>query len=548
MNNRIIVLTIFLILLSFSGCMTLKVSDLEAIDRNPGWNGDKYVHLDAGWIQGEEDSDETWVWKGIPYAAPPVGDLRWKAPRPVEPWNDVRKTVRFAPKATQFIPLLKGPVSGEEDCLYLNIWRPKTLEQNLPVYVWIHGGGNSIGSSTSDDYLGYALASRSNAVFVSINYRLGPLGWFRHPALQTDNKLDNSGNYGLLDIIAALRWIRDNIEGFGGDPGNVTLSGESAGANNTLALMLSPEADGLFHKAIVQSGYRRSVSTGEAEKHSMDIAAYLIEKNGLEKEQLSSEEIKKLLLESSPKDLFKFYEPGITGMIDNPYHIEDGFVFPEGGFSRFDTGDYPNKVPMIVGSNKDEMKMFLFFDSTIDWKSDLYQYVSEIGSLRFKEEGVDSIAAAINRNSGPPVYAYRFDWGSPDEEEESPLPGKRGQRLGAFHTLEIPFFLGLDTINGSLFTSLVFNRHNEEGRRNLTGTIMDYTANFIWNGSPDRGRPVPLDWPVWDEENRYLVFNTKDDKAVITTDDKIITRDERLNQLKSELGPGEYAELLERTE
>ncbi|MBN2656342.1 MAG: carboxylesterase/lipase family protein, partial [Spirochaetales bacterium] len=536
------------VILLFSGCRTLDVRDLETAGGNPGWNGNEYVLLQSGWIEGTEDSDKTWVWRGIPYAAPPVGDLRWKAPRPVESWNDVRKTVRFAPKATQFISLLKGSVSGEEDCLYLNIWRPKTWEQNLPVYVWIHGGGNSIGSSTRDEYHGYALASRSNAVFVSINYRLGPLGWFRHPALLTDNQLDNSGNYGLLDIVAALRWVRENIESFGGDPGNVTLSGESAGANNTLALMLSPEAAGLFQKSIVQSGYRRSVSTGEAEKHSMDIAAYLIGKNGLEKGQLSSEEIKTLLLESSPEDLFKYYDPGVTGMIDHPYHIEDGFVFPEGGFNHFETGDYPNKVPMIVGSNRDEMKMFLFFDSSLDWKSDLYQYVSEIGSLRFKEEGVDSIAAAISRNSGPPVYAYRFDWGSRDEEGESPLPGNRGQRLGAFHTLEIPFFLGLDSINGSLFSSFVFNRHNRESRRNLSGIIMDYTANFIWNGTPDTGRPIPLNWPVWDEENRYLVFNTKDDKAVITTDDTIITRDERLNQLKSELSPEDYAQLLERTE
>ncbi len=144
---------------------------------------------------------------------------------------------------------------GSEDCLFLNVWRPRTAERGLPVYVWIHGGGNSIGSaSMTDEYSGTRLAHRSNMVFVSLNYRLGPFGWFTHPALREGTSAeDDSGNFGTLDIVHALRWIRDNIEAFGGDPGLVAVTGESAGGLNVLSLMISPPAEGLFHRVIAQS-------------------------------------------------------------------------------------------------------------------------------------------------------------------------------------------------------------------------------------------------------------------------------------------------------
>ena len=527
-------------------CRTTPVSELETFCSFEGWNSNEYVFLDSGWIEGREAAKRTWCWTGIPYAKPPLGSLRWKAPRPVEPWREMKQATDFSSPANQLQPVFSS-ITGSEDCLYLNIWRPQSGEENLPVYVWLHGGGNSKGSANLPDFHGNELSIRLNAVFVSINYRLGPLGWFRHPLLQSDNALDNSGNYGLLDIIAALRWVQRNIGAFGGNPDNVTLSGESSGANNTLALMLSTEAEGLFHKAIVQSGYKNSASVNEAEAQAMKLTSYLTERRGVDESNLSSSEIREILFESSPAELFKFYDAGKNGMIDHLYHIEDGLVFPENGWDLFASGDYPNKVPMIIGSNKDEMKLFLFFDDTIDRDSALFDFAAGIGSLRFREEGVDDIASAVSGNiDSPAVFAYRFDWGSPDGEGTSPLPGSWGRRLGAMHTLEIPFFLGTDSINGPLITALLFNNANRTSRNLLRDSVMAYTYNFIRTGTPNPGGASAVIWPEWDESRNYLIFNANNDELDISVAADSICADQRLAELQSQTDSELYLRLLEK--
>ena len=212
------------------------------------------VQTRFGRVQGFADDEGTLVWKSIPYAAPPVGELRWRAPRDPAPRPGIRVSRSFGSGCTQFNPLVGG-IRGSEDCLTLNIWRPASPETGLPVYLWIHGGGNTIGSSVMvNEYRGNRVARASQVVFVSINYRLGPFGWFTLPALREGvSPEDDSGNYGTLDIIHALRWIRDNIAAFGGDPATVAVTGESAGASNVLSLMVSPLAEGLFHRAVSQS-------------------------------------------------------------------------------------------------------------------------------------------------------------------------------------------------------------------------------------------------------------------------------------------------------
>jgi len=187
-----------------------------------------------GIVEGS-GSEDSWAWLGIPFAAPPVGDLRWKAPQVPDSWEGVRDATSPAPDCFQG--------SGEEDCLYLDIYRPNSEATDLPVYAWIHGGGNSDGSAPP---LGL-FANYANVVVVSIRYRLGPLGFFKHDALSTGDILDDSGNFGLLDQMMALDWIKNNIQAFGGDPENVTAAGESAGAHDVLAMMISPYAEGLFH-------------------------------------------------------------------------------------------------------------------------------------------------------------------------------------------------------------------------------------------------------------------------------------------------------------
>lgn len=202
--------------------------------------------------------EEIHIWRGIPYAAPPTGELRWRAPQPVTPWQDVRQADCFSCASWQDITWCRelgggDPGNFSEDCLYLNVWAPAVRHEPLPVMVWLHGGGYTIGAGSLPPYDGHALAKRG-AIVVTVNYRLGHLGFFAHPALE-GGEAECIHNFALLDQIAALRWVQDNIAAFGGDTQNVTLFGESVSARSVLSLMASPLAKGLFHKAIIQSGY-----------------------------------------------------------------------------------------------------------------------------------------------------------------------------------------------------------------------------------------------------------------------------------------------------
>ena len=224
----------------------------------------------SGDVVGFRDRHGARSWQGIPFAAQPIDDLRWRAPQPPEPSSEVIEALAPGKLCPQFASLLSGAgenvlpgaISGDEDCLYLNIWAPPNAV-DLPVMFWIHGGGNTIGHGGS--YNGGALATTRDVVVVTINYRLGVFGWFSHPALQTGDPANDSGNYGTLDAIAALQWVRDNIDQFGGNPDNVTVFGESAGGTDTLAMIASPLAKGLFHRAIVQSGGFRPVPLSYAQ-------------------------------------------------------------------------------------------------------------------------------------------------------------------------------------------------------------------------------------------------------------------------------------------
>lgn len=215
------------------------------------------VHTTRGLVQGVREADAV-VYKGIPIAEPPVGDLRWRAPRPARQWQGVLATREYKPQCSQVGPPLPTmpvePVS--EDCLYLNLWVPAVAAKGtkLPVMVYLHGGAFRLGSPSTPLYHGHKLASTYQVITVNLAYRVGPIGLLVHPELSAESEHKVSGNYGLLDMIAGLRWARDNIESFGGDPGNITIFGQSAGAWAVNKLMISPPARGLFHAAIAQSG------------------------------------------------------------------------------------------------------------------------------------------------------------------------------------------------------------------------------------------------------------------------------------------------------
>ena len=450
-------------------------------------------------------------------------------PRIPFPGSDIRSERSFNDGCTQYEVLSANKIRGSEDCLYLNVWRPQDDETGLPVYVFIHGGGNSIGWATqTTDYEGSRLAARSRMVFVSFNYRLGPFGWFTHPALRTaQSALDASGNYGLLDMIKALEWVRDNIKAFGGDPQRVTVTGHSAGAMDVLALLIAPKAKGLFQRAMAMSGVARTSTVAEADLMSRSVIEQLLVADGTAKthaeadaatKAMSPSALAAYLREKSDEEILRTYGSPVRGIIANPDVLNDGAVIPVEGFASFATGRYPNRVPLILGGNREELKLFLESSKSIPWQGELYQAVVKYGTARWRAFGVDEVAHMLVANSGqPPVYTYRFDWGAPDAEGTSVLPGAWGKRLGAFHGLDVPFFLGNDTILGAL-QAFLFTPENEKGRKALSAAMMEYLAAFARTGNPNPPGSTLPKWQPWSTRPgtmKALVFDAGPDALAI---------------------------------
>lgn len=306
----------------------------------------KPVQTDAGLVSGIRVGDLV-VYKGIPFAAPPVGALRWRPPQPVQPWSGVRAADEFAPACMQTGVSMPGetPPVTSEDCLYLNIWAPPA---KLPraVLVWIYGGGFFNGSASMPLYWGDQLA-RKGIVVVTVGYRVGPLGFLAHPELTAESPHHSSGNYGFLDQIAALRWVQRNIRAFGGDPQRVTIAGQSAGATSVSILMASPLAKGLFQRAIAQSGgmfeplqLAPNYLLPNAEKEGVAYAAS-VGANSL------------AALRALPADaLLKGKAGGISHAVIDPY------VLPRSPYDVFAAGEQ-NDVPILVGSNADEARSLI---------------------------------------------------------------------------------------------------------------------------------------------------------------------------------------------
>ncbi len=471
------------------------------------WTGDAAVGTLYGPVTGFEDTADTWVWKAIPYAEPPVGPLRWKAPIDPAPWSDSRDETEYCSECPQYD--IGNDIVGSEDCLYLNIWRPRSEETGLPVYFWIHGGGNSGGSASSDTYNGARIAGTSDMVVVTVNYRLGPLGWFTSPALRSGepgHEMDDSGNYGTLDLIKALEWVRDNVEAFGGDPDNVTIAGESAGAINVFSLVISPPAEGLFHRAIAQSGIPITNPLSDGEESARDLALKLLVNDGTAGDEadatarldsMSAAKLQSYLRSKTPDELLAGYESALFGMIAFPFIFEDGTVIPETGFETLEQGTYPSKVPMVIGSNKDETKLFLFLDPAFVGKDELYQRVTAYTSDLWKAVGVDEVARALRSNEDQPdVYVYQFLWGAAGEAGESVLPDPWGARLGACHGLDIPFFFGSDDSFESL-GSVLFTEQNRPGKEALSAAMMAYAASFARTGDPNPTEGGLVEWEPW---------------------------------------------------
>ena len=439
------------------------------------------------------------VFKGIPYAVPPVGSRRWKAPEPAPGWTGERLATEFGPDCTQSAYELgnfyyRPARITSEDCLYLNVWTPDTSATDLPVIVWIHGGALTRGSAAIDLYDGANLA-RKGAVVVSLNYRLGILGYFAHPDLIAESAQGAAGNYGALDQIEALKWVRHNIRAFGGDPGNVTVFGQSAGAWSVSVLSVSPLAKGLFHKAIANSGGRLDRRPElEAAAGAGAALARAAGKPTLDELRAMPAQA---LLGAADKAAFQTND------------IVDGWVVPEQPYEIFAAGRH-NRVPVLVGFNEDEGTTLnvgalvpsngriyaanvrkLYGDLADDYLSvyttdDLYQ--STLHAFRDYWFGWQAIAwARLARAAGEHAYVYSFGHS---------LPGPRREELGAYHAGELAYvFDNLD----------LYGDGATPADRRLARTMSAFWVSFAASGTPSvDGQPA---WPLFTaEKEEFMSF------------------------------------------
>jgi para-nitrobenzyl esterase len=463
------------------------------------------VRVASGSVHGS--GGDVMAFKGIPYAAPPIGNLRWRPPAAPSPWADVRDATKFGPQcpqpgndlANQNAPRRAAPPSSE-DCLTLNVWTPATSNATrLPVMVFFHGGGFTVSSGASQD--GEALA-RHGVVVVTLNYRLGALGFFAHPALSRESEHGVSGNYGLLDQIAALHWVRDNIAAFGGNPNNVTIFGQSAGSSSVAFMMVSPLARGLFHRAITESlgvsylsANRRLRATSygleSAESHGASLASDIAELRALTPEQVLAR------------------LPAVTTIAIgvHRYPVIDGYVVPDDPSLLMGTRAQAD-VPLIIGHNTAE-GLFFARDAvtTVSAYRDFVrasvpaEFVDDVLAKYPATTGAEASSAQLRMfadfrivtpttltaravSKAGPVYMYQFSRVSPF----SPV-------RGAMHTGELPY----------VFARATDSAQFDDVDRRVSEAMAGAWVQFAKTGNPNGGR-LPR-WPAYRApEYRVMMF------------------------------------------
>jgi para-nitrobenzyl esterase len=479
------------------------------------------VKTAGGVVRGSSLSDgRIGVFKGIPYAAPPVGELRWQPPRPAAPWQDVRDATAFGPRCLQgriFDDIVFTDLS--EDCLTLNIWTPmRAAKERLPVMVWIHGGGFQAGAGAEPRHDGEAFA-RKGVVLVTFNYRLGVFGFLAHPELTRESSHKASGNYGLLDQVAALRWVQENIAAFGGDPKNVTIFGESAGSFAVSALMASPLAQGLFQKAIGESGAYfvtsgRSLtldSLATTEQRGTKFAGTLGADSLAALRAKSGDDVLKAALKLQP-----WFAPNV-----------DGYFLPEDVRTIYGNGKQ-SRVPLLAGWNADESRAGVvlgretptaqsftedlrtrFGDRAGDLlkvypagtDADALESAASLASDLFIGYGTWKWIEVHTQTARVPVYRYSFDRKIP-VMADAKVNGKpaTSRDIGARHAGEIEY------VFGALELSLP-KVPWEAADRTLSNAMTTYWSNFARTGDPN-GAGLPK-WPRYDESKRVLQLDVQ---------------------------------------
>lgn len=466
------------------------------------------VDAPAGKVEGQVDG-KLRVFKGLPFALPPVGQARWKPPSPMPRWAGVRKAAEFGPACYQ--PTVKiqtvysrGPLPMSEDCLTLNIWAPADA-RNAPVFFWIYGGALTSGASREEMYNGARLAARG-IVVVSINYRLGVFGWLAHPELSAESPKGISGNYGLLDQIEALQWVRRNIHAFGGDPSNVTIAGESAGALSVMYLMAAPPARGLFAKAIAESAYmistpelkQRRFGSESAEASGTRLAAALHKPDLAALRAMDAQ----TLADAAPAAGYA------------PWGTVDGQILPRQLVDTFDEGQQA-PVPLLAGFNSGEIRSLLALAprppaSPADYERairDRYLDLADAFLKLYPAANVRESVLATTRDAlygwtaerlvckqaaaRVPSYLYYFDHGYPAEEAAG---------LHAFHASELPFVFGTFEATPANWPKIPATPQETS----LSDAMIGYWTSFARTGRPKAANQPA--WPAYGSTRSYMAF------------------------------------------
>jgi para-nitrobenzyl esterase len=473
--------------------------------------------IDGGLVEGTLNSDSSLrIFRGIPFAAPPEGDLRWRPPQPVQHWTGVRKAVEFGPRCVQgkvFGDIVSRSAEMSEDCLSLTVWTPaRSQAERRPVYVWFYGGGFAAGSGDEPRYDGESFA-KHGIVVVNVNYRLGIFGFFAHPELTKESPHQASGNYGLLDQVAGLEWVRRNIATFGGDPQKVTIGGESAGSLSVSALMASPLSRDLFQQAIGESGAffgltggRGFLSLAEAEKRGAEFAASIGGKNLAALRAMPSSD---LLREASKKDNGFGFWP-----------IVDGYFLPSDVPSIYARGKQ-SQVSLLAGWNADEIRMAVLmakekptakafaeqlrkqFGARADAALKVYGASTDEEALRSAGDlASDQFIVFgtwkwidVQAGTGKPVYRYEFDRTVPIPEA---MKGTGLKSFGSAHAAELEYvFAMLDSKKADW----------QPDDYHVAKTMNAYWANFIRTGDPNG--PGLTNWPQFGKTHEVMHLNVE---------------------------------------
>lgn len=470
-----------------------------------------------GKVKGLEEENAL-VWLGVPYGGDTSGENRWKAPTDPESWTGELDVSEAGSPALQ--AGAEG-VTGSEDALNLVIYRPNNEKEKLPVLVYVHGGNNQTGNA--QEISGRSFVAGQDAVVVSVNYRLGTLGFNPLPALKTGSDEENSGNYTMLDLAKSLDWVRENISNFGGDSDNVTIAGFSAGGRDVMAMLISPIFEGKFDKAVSFSGGMTIADEEKSQEVFAEAIAPLVVEDKVKKNE---EEARSWLLTSAEEVKDYLYEldgDRLVGLMGNagirmsvfPHLYNDGTVLPKEGF---DTTNY-NSVPLLMLTGEQEFSLFGRFDpyfgeyvgdGSIDTNKDIssqYDFVNKYGGQLYSLFNLENSAQKMSANYSAPIYGMEILFG-----ENADAVSEEMAKLGSFHGVFVPL---LDT-DSQNYAGLVTDSYTSKGAKQLSAMFQKYLYAFISNGEPN-GEDLP-EWTAWEKGADENILFLDADKETATAE------------------------------